>query len=591
MRFFPVIAGGLSAVLLAACGGGGGSSSPVGPGTPPKTGITLVGIVATGKAVAGAAVAATCASGGGTATSSSSGDYSLTVSTGSLPCVLQATSADGMTVLHSVATGAAGDPSTTANITSLTELLVANLTGQVPSSYFTSVAASSLAATITASAISAAQTAVAGTLLSAGIDTSAAGSFVTGTLVAGTSGATGNSYDAILDSLGTRLTSTSTTLAALTSTVAATSAASSGSTSTTSSTAVASLPAAVLLQPAASTCSALRSGKYRFVQPDTSGILANQFDLKTIDARALSFVNGNGSTGTLTPNGPCRFTSNGGADVVVSQAGVLVARSNNGTVSAPIYTVAIGFPEQVHSVAELAGTWNNLGLQATNGFTGATTLYTGTAATGTFSTTGVVSAVTFCQNPTTWGVSGADCTTPTNPNAGLTLAPDAGFYDGSNCPPGNTTCGRAFAYQAGNGDFMTVSVGGDGGFVMATKQRATSLPTVGTITTLWDVYLGNSLISTRVIDEVQHTILTVDSTALSWTRSQFTIGLTNTHTETLLGDNPRQGYNTRVGGTATTTTGGTVTVQPFTNLGMRGMGLSALILPNIKLFNLSVVEP
>jgi hypothetical protein len=574
---------GLSVLALAACGGGG--SSPA--STPANTGISMGGVVATGNSVSGAAIAATCANGSGTATSSADGSYTLTIASGSLPCVLQATSGDGKTVLHSVATGNAGDASDTANITSLTELLVANLTGQQPSSYFSSVAAASLATTITPSAISAAQTAVASVLKAGGVDTSAAGDFVTGALVAGTSGASGNGYDAILDGLGTRLAAAGTTLTALANSLASTPAP--GSVVVPVVPPVVSPSAAMLLQPPAATCSALRSGQYRFVTPNTSGNLANEFDLKAIDAVALTILNGDGSVSKLTPNGTCRFTTDGGWDVVVSQAGVLVGRSNIGTLANPVYGLAIGFPEQTHAVAEFAGTWNNISMQAAN-FGGANTAYTGSTATATFSTAGVASNVTFCQNATTWGVAGADCTSPANPDAGLTPAPGGGFYSGASCPTVND-CGRAFAYQAGNGDLMIVGVDGDGSFSISTKQRAYPLPAVGTTNSAWDIYLGADLVSPTVIDQVQHTVSSVDTAAGSWTRTQQTIGQNNAHTESLFADNPRQGYIIRVGGTATTPTGATVTVQPFTNLSMRGMGLSALILPDKKWLAISMVQP
>jgi hypothetical protein len=46
-----------------------------------------------------------------------------------------------------------------------------------------------------------------------------------------------------------------------------------------------------------------------------------------------------------------------------------------------------------------------------------------------------------------------------------------------------------------------------------------------------------------------------------------------------------------VGGTATAVDGTTVTIREFTNLNMRGMGFSPLLLPSIKTFMLSVNQP
>jgi len=87
MKFQRLLALTLSTAFLAACGGGGGGTA----GTNGVTTITLTGTAATGKAIAGATVTAKCQTGTGVATTIADGSYSLLISGGKLPCLLQIT--------------------------------------------------------------------------------------------------------------------------------------------------------------------------------------------------------------------------------------------------------------------------------------------------------------------------------------------------------------------------------------------------------------------------------------------------------------------------------------------------------------------
>lgn len=102
-------------LLLAACGGGGGSGSSA---------LTLKGTAATGAAIAGGSVTATCKSGTGTATSNGDGSFTVVVNGGVGPCLLAITPAGGAT-LYSVTSGSGATQ--TANITPMTNLLVSYL--------------------------------------------------------------------------------------------------------------------------------------------------------------------------------------------------------------------------------------------------------------------------------------------------------------------------------------------------------------------------------------------------------------------------------------------------------------------------------
>ena len=180
-----------------------------------------------------------------------------------LPCVLEASS--GSTTLHSLASGSG--TTATANITPVTELVVAQLSGQDPATFFagTTAGSASIASTVTTDAVAAASQSVVQTLAAAGLDTTAVGDPLTGTLAAGS----GSGYDGVLDTLGSTLASSGATLATLTATVAANSPASTSASSTTASSSEAAttslLPAALLLKPKAASCDALRNGSYRFL--------------------------------------------------------------------------------------------------------------------------------------------------------------------------------------------------------------------------------------------------------------------------------------------------------------------------------------
>jgi hypothetical protein len=113
-------------VLLTACGGGGGGGSQ----TPSS--LSISGVAATGAAISGGTIEAICQAGLGSATSNADGTYTLSVSGGQQPCLLRATDPVTQLTLHSmIETGA-----TTANITPVTDLVVANTLGADPATAF-----------------------------------------------------------------------------------------------------------------------------------------------------------------------------------------------------------------------------------------------------------------------------------------------------------------------------------------------------------------------------------------------------------------------------------------------------------------------
>jgi len=571
----------LSTALLAACGGGGDDAAGTGPTTPAA--LTLSGVAATGAAIGGKIVDAKCATGTGSATSNADGSYTISVTAGALPCVLKVTPASG-TALYSLATGSGS--TATANISPVTQLVMASLTGTDPGAYFTSFD-STAAAAVTNTQVSDAIAAVKATLLAAGVDLGSI-DVLAGTLTPATATSTGNAYDQALDALAAKLASAGTTLAALTATVVSTSPAA-PATVTEAAGGTASLPAELLLKPAASTCSALRSGTYRVLAPTPNAALADQYGTMTIDAATLAVVYDDGSPATWTAHATeaCRFTDETAkSDIVVSQAGVIVGRSYESisdTDSA--FRPIIAFPEQAHTLADVTGTWNVIGVNPND----ANTAYFGVAATATLDATGAITAVSACGNDGSWNVS--VCETATGLQSTRVLNP-AGGFDVVEKDPAGYVSGRGFVYRAGGGELMRIEVYDRGDFSVWTKQRSNALPAAGRVTTSWDLRISNLLLAAPALLESTNTIQTVDATAGSFVRLAKTVGGTDEHLETVLVNSPRDGYNFRAATTVTGTDGTTVVpVSEWTNLGLRGMGMNALTRPAQKQFMFSVQQP
>jgi hypothetical protein len=557
MRSAPIAVGSalLMTAVLSACGGGGGSGSQDVPATP----LTVSGTAATGAAIAGKTVDVKCSSGTGSPTSNSNGGYSITVTGGSLPCLVRVTTDSGA-VLHSVVAGAGS--SATANVTPVSQLVVARLFAKDPAAAYASFDASAAAA-LTSSAVQAATTAVVQQLKRSGVDFSGVGDVLTAALTPATAGAGGNGFGQQLVALDASLTSSGTTLAELAGAVSASTATAAAASGT------ASLPADVLLRPKSANCAALRSGSYRAVSPTKGGNMVDQFGTFTVDAVAGTLLDSApGSVAEpFTPSGPCRY---GGA--VVSQAGIIVSRFvENGQ-----NRLLLAFPEQTIALAELAGVWNTLGFELND----AGTAYAADASTATIGSDGVVSAVSFC----------ADLKNCVAVNAAMSLKTNAaGGFDLVNTTANYTD--RYFAYRAGGGELMLVGVAGDGSFGVWTRKRTNGLPTVGTVAGNWNLSLDNQLLGNPALGEVTNHIDTVDAALGRYTRTQATVGANDAHSESLAINTPRDGYLFRAAATAPAADGSTATIREFTGLGLRGMGMTALTLPSLGWYMFSVAQP
>ena len=573
--------------MLSACGGGGGGDAPAAaapPPPPPAGSITLTGVVARGAALANASVAVTCATGTGTATTSATGGYSVAISGGALPCVLKATSSDSTLRLHSVAP-AGSATSVTANVTPLTELVVARLTGAEPLTYVAAVSASTLAATATASAVAAAQASVAGTLAAGGVNTSTAGDFISGTLVAAVPGTPGNAYDQVLDALNARLTTAGTSLAALTTTIAAGNTTPPVGGGTTSTADTATLPADLLLRPKAANCASLASATYRLIKmaPSPGSTLTTANDVADFNATTLTFtsVSNPADTLRLVANGNCRYTFAGAggetSDVVVSPAGVIVVRATIGLDDDTVALSArgttrmiVGLPVQAIAVAELAGDWNAIGWvrnDETMAF----------EEEGYFLSVASSGALTLLKCGSVL-IADAACAVDTAPLPAFSLNAGGGLNLTSTDPRDPYT-DRAFTYRAGSGDLMVVLPGTDGSLLIMSKQRTLALPAVGNVTANWNVDLRVSGLAADALYYRTNTVASVNTGAGTLVRNTANDASTVTAPQTLNFNQARSGYFYRPAASVTASNGSTATVRELWAMPLRGFGLTPYYLP------------
>lgn len=184
----------LVAALLTACGGGGGGGGGTALTTPS---LSISGVAATGAAIIGGTVDATCKTGTGTATTNADGTYTVSVSAGQQPCLLRATDPITQQQLHSfVETGA-----TTANITPITDLVVANTLGADPATAYSNFT-TAVQQQITAANISVAVTKVQAATAALGASADMSGiDPMKGTLQAATGNAAGDATDKKIDAL------------------------------------------------------------------------------------------------------------------------------------------------------------------------------------------------------------------------------------------------------------------------------------------------------------------------------------------------------------------------------------------------------
>lgn len=531
-----------SLIALGACGGGGDSApaAPAGPTAP--TGVGIAGTAATGAPIVGGAVSVTCASGSGQATTAANGGYSVTITAGVAPCLVQVTGG-GFTYYSMVAAGSA-NPSTV-NLTPLTTLMTAQVLGADPAG----AVFGNVQARITAANIASARTD-----LSAGLSGRVD---LTGIDPIATAFVPGDATDQKLDQLQATLTAARVTLPEL----------------STALIANAGAPYAIrtYLGPAAAGCTGLRSAQVAFVSPFG-------FDTSTLDAVTLTSVSSTGAVNTLTDNGGCNYSTLGGVGTaLVASSSVAMNRYPTGV--AGQFSMSFGFPLQTVPVADLAGTWNYVGYARDPSVGGS--VLTPEHGTLTMNAAGVNTGITGCTGLNTCASGPGEFTLTPNAQGGFSMSGSSGVS------PTN----RVFAYRAPSGTMMlllSVTDADNTGFYVATRQVRLSVPDVGMVTPFSQFTIGSSGSAGAVTTNVS-TVTAVDASG----GGSFTRTLLDGHTEPVLLNNPRDGMRHRMAGSTPGTNGTPVAFNAVVQMQPPGVGLTVSVSsdPAQNFFNTAIFAP
>jgi len=539
-----------AACLLASCGGGGGGDDGGGP-APPSGGLVVSGTVATGAALAAAAVDVKCRTGAASATSAANGTYAVTVTGGTLPCAVRATS--GSLILHSIATGIGS--SAHANVTPVTELVVARVSGVLPANYF---AAFGAATSLSDSAVAQAAAAVVASLEANGLSLAGVGDPVAGPLIAASGSAAGDAHDQALERLDSALAASGVALDVLAQAVALGSPdAPVGSRITT-----ASLPPERLLAAAATNCAPLRSGRYRLIVNEAAASFfpaeaAVDFDATTLVLRDPAA----GTTASLIATGPCTFQNPSGGELAVSRSGVVIGRATGPDLQ---LHALIAIPEQAHSIAELAGAWNYVSMERTTAG-GPVHL---TAGTSVFDGQGHLTAQDFCDDMKTCAAVPA----AQLPVINISVNGLGGFQLAY---VGTTNTDRLFAYRAGGGELMLLQIATSGRVIYYTPKAPAVIPAIGRTQRGMNAFASSLYTVPAAMSLSESTITSTDPASNSYMRSaiqNFTTGASRP--EMFVINSPRVGYVRRVAGPALHTDGFASNVVEFVTLSMRGMDMS-----------------
>lgn len=318
MKHFKKIIGLSLLGLVAACGGGGGGSASTGA---TSTGLTLTGVAATGAAISSGSVDVKCKTGTGTATTNSDGSYSVTVASGVGPCILRAIDPVTKVELYSIVEAGG----TTANITPVTSLVVANALGDTPATSYSGFN-STIHNKITSTNISSAVTIVQATTASLGTDADMTGvDIMKGSMTPATDSTAGDATDKKIDALMAALTAADKKITDLTEQLKS---------ATTSSDAATKMTSVVgNSKYALANCPYARSGdvwvvNFSGIAPVSFNADFNTMVLKKISDNSTSAINFKRDSSNNAI--PCAFTATVGGSLIeyrISEGGIGVWKS------------------------------------------------------------------------------------------------------------------------------------------------------------------------------------------------------------------------------------------------------------------------
>ncbi len=456
-----------AALAIAGCGGGGGSGDD-GDGSTPVASLSLSGTAAVGAALADATVTIKCATGGGSGTTSASGAYAVNMPGAALPCIIQVVgSAGGATVtLHSIAaqgTTSGNETSAVANVTPVSEMIVAQLTAGVPDEIFASFDAT----LATPEAVSTAADAIVTVLKDAGIDLTGIDP-LRSTLVAANGSNAGNTFDELLDALAEKIAPEALPLVV-------TQIASSAATGAGAENLQATVAGGMLAG-----CPSAVSGKYRTV--DYFG-RSSTYDVNFKEGKFGIF------TITTQEDKPCEFVARGmvGEDEVVWEVafgpgGVGAYKSHRVGATNP-GGIGYVFPVQSHQASTLGGNWSYI---ESGYLPGDGLLHMGgelkVAADG---------KMTLCE----FGEEFKVCEVDTEADITVAARPDGGF-DLVDSAEG--VVGQVYGYKAPGGSitlFGTTNAAGTNAnditqtHIVAVRPRTLALPVASSESKYWDLSL------------------------------------------------------------------------------------------------------
>lgn len=515
------------AIALVACGGGGGGTTAAqtpAPTPTPTVATSVKGIAATGAAISGGTVNASCSIGTvPSTTTDSAGSYTLDLSNATLPCIIRVTVPVTGAKLFSIAESGA----TTANVTPLSHLLSHILFGTDSATVFASFSGT-YAQQITPANIAAAQQKLNGAMTALGIDVTSYDALKS-SFTASSSTTSGDALDNKLDQLMIALTMAEKSLTQLAASISTATTANIGSVTTT-----AMGPAATSLAG----CPYVRSGNYWTFNHDGNGFHEWNIDFGALTANEVGY-----STtyllAPLTSSGAtvnCAFTMTGPTWVTTayfSKSGVFSWKQAVNTGSGTSYYFGLGVPVQTNvnlTDAGFAGAYAGIGYANVN--LGTQYSQAGLPSFFTIGTDG-----SFTSGTCSFTTSGPLCSGATNSSS-----PSIGNATCSTNSQGLITCASAdglstykvFAIMAQQTPSIFVIASGTisgrnyTALMIHTKQRNLTLPILGSVqtssyswyverlpdnnaTASWTFNSGNSTSGT------QTTVTAVDAASFSYT--------------------------------------------------------------------------
>jgi hypothetical protein len=505
LNAFKTVLASAAVLTVAACGGGGGE-----PSVDPAPAVELSGTAAIGAALPDASVEVKCAEGSGTATTSTSGGFTVRVEGGALPCMVRVTGTVGgkEITLHSVAASGSssnGTTNATANVTPITEMIVAQLTASLPADAFAAFAGDG----VSQEAVKEAATAIVTALKNVGIDLGSIDP-LQAQLVPADGSTSGNEYDQLLDKLGETVPPEA--LPQVVNQIA--NASSSGSSEGLQDAMIAveggTLPG----------CPAAVSGKYR--TQDFFG----RSQVRNVDFKNMKFsTEGSSEAVDITQDATdaCKFKVSATVGSVTTELEAVIGAAGVGTFKgarsdSPPGTTGYIFPAQSHPVSAFGGDW----AYVQSGFFPDEGLVHWVGKLG-FGSDNKVSVCDYRDDSGT-------CHPDTEANLTVTARSDGGVDLNE---PSQSGVASLWGYKAPNGSFTVFGTTNAAGVndatteqthIVATRASKLALPSVGYTNTSWSaVFRQTGTRDTRTVQAPtidKSTVISVDATE-GWFTRQF----------------------------------------------------------------------